>query len=396
MTRYRFPLCRRVLWALRQWFNVALDLVRAPVRRPEVLLVTGNASPAKVLEVEARLRFLLTHIANALEIRRARRASPLAYARNAAIVAVNAGAVPAFACRHVRWVADLDYDTNMRDGWALMDLGDVLAGGLRRESIAAARQTFVNHVQTLNGEGARPVYLFGTGPSLQLANQRSFADGTTIVCNTIVRDPELWHHLAPAILTAGDAIYHFGHTPHARAFRADALRRLQESNGDTLFVYPAQFDVIVRPEFQNVQSLLVPIPFGDHSDITVDLTKHFCLPQIENVLATLLLPLGCTLGNDVRLWGFDGRAPSDSGFWANSDRHAYPELIQSIRDAHPAFFAEKTPKGEEAKYVNRVHGDLLDERLTEAEGRGFEFRMLHASWTPTLQKRYGALRADQA
>jgi hypothetical protein len=128
----------------------------------------------------------------------------------------------------------------------------------------------------------------------------------------------------------------------------------------------------------------------------VDLTKHFCLPQIENVLATLLLPLGCTLGTDVRLWGFDGRAPSDSGFWANSDRHAYPELIQSIRDAHPAFFAEKTPTGEEAQYVNRVHGDLLDERLTEAEGRGFQFRMLHASWTPTLQKRYDALRVDQA
>lgn len=396
MIRYSFPLRRRVLWALRQWLNDALDSFRAPVRQPEVLLVSGDASPAKVLEVEARLRFLLTHIENALEIRRAQRASPLTYVRKTAVVAVNAGAVPALVCRHVRWVADLDHDTNMSDGWALMELGDALTGGLRRKSVAAARKTFVNHVQRLNVEDARPVYLFGTGPSLQLADQRSFADGTTIVCNTIVRDPELWHHLAPAILTAGDAIYHFGHTPHARAFRADALRRLQESNGETLFVYPAQFDVIVRSEFRTVQSLLVPIPFGDHTDVTVDLTKHFCLPQIENVLATLLLPLGCTLGNDVRLWGFDGRAPSDSGFWANSDRHAYPELIQSIRDAHPAFFAEKTPKGEEAQYVNKVHGDLLDERLTEAEGRGFEFRMLHPSWTPTLQKRYDASRADQA
>jgi hypothetical protein len=227
-----------------------------------------------------------------------------------------------------------------------------------------------------------------------LAGKRSFADGTTVVCNTIVRDPELWHHLAPAFLAAGDAIYHFGHTPHACAFRADALRRIQESNGRTLFVYPAQFDVIVRAEFRDVQSSLVPVPYGGHTDMTVDLTKHFCLPQLENVLVTLLLPLGCTLSNDVRLWGFDGRAPSDSGFWANSDRHAYPELMQSLRDAHPAFFAEKTPKGSENKYVNRVHGDLLDERLTEAERRGFEFRMLHPSWTPTLQKRYSALRDE--
>lgn len=396
MIRYSFPLRQRVLWALRRWFNVALDLFRAPVRRPGVLLVTGNAPPAKVLEVEARLRFLFTHIENALETRQVRRALPLDYVRNTAVVAVDADAVSAFGCRHLRWVADLDYDTNMRDGWALMDLGDALTRGPRHRSVATARQTFINHVHRLNVDGARPVYLFGTGPSLQLADQRSFADGTTVVCNTIVRDPELWHHLAPAFLTAGDAIYHFGHTPHARAFRADALRRLQESNGHTLFVYPAQFDVIVRSEFRDVQSLLVPIPFGEHTDITVDLTKHFCLPQLENVLATLLLPLGCTLSNNVGLWGFDGRAPSDSGFWANSDRHAYPELTQSIRDSHPAFFAEKTPKGHEAQYVNKVHGDLLDERLTEAERRGFQFRMLHASWTPTLQKRYCASRADQA
>jgi hypothetical protein len=309
---------------------------------------------------------------------------------------VDAAEVPAFACRHLGWVADLDYDTNMRDGWDLMLLGEALNRGHRSNSVTAVRQTFVDHVRRLNVDGVRPVYLFGTGPSLQLADQRSFADGTTVVCNTIVRDPELWHHLAPAFLTAGDAIYHFGHTPHASAFRADALRRLQESNGRTLFVYPAHFDVIVRSEFRDVQSLLVPIPYGEHTDITVDLTKHFCLPQLENVLATLLLPLGCTLSNDVRLWGFDGRAPSDSGFWANSDRHAYPELMQSIRDSHPAFFAEKTPKGDEAQYVNKVHGDLLDERLTEAEHRGFEFRMLHASWTPTLQKRYDVLRADHA
>ena len=111
MIRYSLPLRKRVLWALRRWFNVALDLFRAPIRRPEVSLVTGNASPAKVLEVEARLRFLFTHIENALEIRRARRASPLTYVRATAVVAVDAAAVSAFACRHVRWVVDLDYDT---------------------------------------------------------------------------------------------------------------------------------------------------------------------------------------------------------------------------------------------------------------------------------------------
>jgi hypothetical protein len=260
----------------------------------------------------------------------------------------------------------------------------------RRGDLDAAHRALIRHVKTLTANGPKPAYIFGTGPSLQLARERSFTDGVTVVCNTIVRDPELWHHLAPAFLTAGDAIYHFGHTPHARAFRADALRRLQESDGRTLFVYPNMFDVIVRSEFKDVEPLLVPVPWGNHTDLTVDLTKTFGMPRLQNVLNNLLLPVGCTLSTDVRLWGFDGRAPSDSGFWGNSDRHAYPELMQSIRDAHPAFFSTLTPKGNEVKYVQQVHGDLLDKRLTEAEGRGFTFRMLHHSWTPTLQKRYRA------
>jgi hypothetical protein len=394
MTDYANPLRARVLRLLRLSFNTALDTIRTPIRRPVVLLVTGQASQAKISEVAARLRFLLAHIDKPLQIREVRRASPLAYLRNTAVAGADASAIPVFAARYLRWVADLDYDTNLADGWSLMDLGTAINHGSQRNSMAASHKVFGDHVRKLKVGGSRPAYIFGTGPSLHLASERSFADGFVVVCNTIVRDPELWHHLAPSFLTAGDAIYHFGHTAHARAFRADALKRLQESNGRTLFVYPAMFDVIVRSEFRDVESLLVPVPYIGHTNISVDLTQCFGLPEVENVLAILLLPLGCTLSRDVRLWGFDGRAPNDSGFWANSDRHAYPELMQSIRDAHPAFFANKTPVGNEAQYVKQVHGDLLDERLAEAERRGFTFRMLHRSWTPTLQKRYSEFESQ--
>jgi hypothetical protein len=369
--------------------NDAVDVLRAPLRRDVVLLVTGNASDAKTSEVEKRLRFLFTHLEKTIEIRKSRRASPLAYLRDAGLAAADAAAVPAFVNRHVRWVTDLDYESNPLDGWELMDLGVALSRGAQRTSVAHAYEKFVDHVRRRTVGGPRPAYIFGTGPSLSLASERSFSDGAVIVCNTVVRDSELWHHLNPTFLTAGDAIYHFGHTEHARAFRADALKRLKESDGVTLFVYPAQFDVIVRSEFREVQPLLVPIPYGEHTDVSVDLTRRFTFPNLGNVLTSLLLPLACTLSTDVRLWGFDGRSPSDTGFWANSNRHAYPELMQGIRDAHPAFFADLIPPGKEVQYVTRVHGDLLEERLTDAESRGFQFRMLHPSWTPTLQKRYG-------
>lgn len=388
MSRFAYPLPERI--KLRAWrtINGAVDLMRTPIRRPDVLLVTGGASEAKVREVENRLRFLFSHLGGSPEFPRAGRARLRDYLRHAGVVAVDGASIPMVARRHVSWVADLDYETNPFDGWALMDLGATLASGAMTEVIAAGRARFTAHVEALTARGPRPVYLFGTGPSLRLAQEHSYSDGIAIVCNTIVRDADLWHRLNPAFFTAGDAIYHFGNNDHAQAFRADALRRLQESEGRTLFVYPAPFDVIVRSEFREVEELLVPIPWGEHTDITVDLVSQFELPRTGNVLNVLLLPLGCTLSTDIRLWGFDGRAPTDSGFWSNSPVHAYPDLMQSIRDSHPAFFADLVPEGNENKYVTEVHGDWLNERLTDAEQRGFNFRMLHASWTPTLQQRY--------
>lgn len=380
---------------LRRQISRVTDILRSPVRRPSVLLVTGNAAPEKIAEVEDRLRFVLAHFDHPMEIRRSHHASMPAYLLHSGVAAADPSAISSFAQRRLDWVVDLDYETNPVDAWNLIDLGAAMSRKPDRKILEAAFQRFVRHVRQLKELGPRPVYLFGTGPSLQSATGRSFADGTTVVCNTTVRDQQLWHHLQPSFLAAGDAIYHFGSTQHAKAFRADALLRLQESNGRTLFVYPHQYDFIVRSEFKAVESLLVPVPRGTHTDPTTDLTRNFSLPPMGNVLGDLLLPLGCTLSTDVRFWGFDGRAPEDRGFWANAPGQSYPELMSALRDSHPAFFHNNVPEGNEVQYVQKVHGDLLDERLTDAERRGYQFHMLHHSWTPTFQKRYRETASDQ-
>lgn len=387
--QYLFPRRRRIKRHARRLVNRVIELLRTPIRRHELLVVTGRSNAAKASEVESRLRSIFDHLRDPPKLTITARPRVRDYLRYTALAAADSSAIPSVAQRSLQWIYDVDYEVNEADGWALCELGyGLLPASERRSNYVTARETFIQRVTELKNDRPGAVYLLGTGPSLALAARRRFDDGITIVCNTIVRDPDLFAHLNPSFLTAGDAIYHFGHNPHARAFRADALRRLQEAEGATLFVYPAPFDVVVRDEFSEVESLLVPIPWGEHTNVVTDLTEEFSLPDVENVLAALLLPLGCTLARDVRLWGFDGRAPNDVGFWANSSQHAYPELMQSIRDAHPAFFQQKTPTGNEAKYVNAVHGEFLDERLSAAEERGFRFRMLHSTWTPTLQKRY--------
>jgi hypothetical protein len=394
MARFRFPLRRRLRRRAKRWFNAILQLISAPVRRNVVLLaIRANTPENKIREIENRVKFVLSCVDENMDVRSVRSIRATDYVRCAAIAAVDAAAVPRVAQRSLNWVVDLDFEANPRDGWELMDLAGVTAGS-RKVFVDAGRSVFTDRVRGIRDQH-RPVYLFGTGPYLRHAANRSFRDGTVVVCNTVVRDQELWDHLQPAFLVAGDAIYHFGHSPHARAFRSDALRRLRESEGKTLFVYPAIYDVVVRSEFGDVESHLVPIPFGEHTDPTVDLVKEFRLPYLENVLACLLLPLGCTLSQDVRLWGFDGRAPTDRGFWSNSSRHSYGDLMDSLRAAHPAFFESSVPQGREVSYVQKVHGDALDVRLVDAERRGYRFTMLHPTWTATLQKRYHSAASDR-
>lgn len=250
-----------------------------------------------------------------------------------------------------------------------------------------AHQRFNILVKNLKKQGMDKAYVFGTGPSLERATERDWSDGYRIVCNTIVRDPHLWKHLNPQIIVAGDPIYHFSDTQFARAFRSDLCRRLSET--DTYFIYPSHYHQIASRELSEFSARLIPIPTGKHDILHVNLAEHFFLPQLGNVLPYLLLPAACTLSQNVYLWGFDGRAPNDQLFWANSTKHSYPELLPGLQTAFPAFFDHHVPADNPSKYVNAVHGDVLETRLRAAERSGWSFHMLHESWTPTLQKRYG-------
>jgi hypothetical protein len=239
--------------------------------------------------------------------------------------------------------------------------------------------------QSLLPSDLQRAYIFGTGPSLARAIERDWSDGIRIVCNTIVRDADLWHHIAPHAIVAGDALYHFGLTEFAKTFRRDLRLRLAESP-DTIFIYPAMFDTLVRREFGAFLNRLVPIPSGKSTLIHKSLAQDFQLPDLGNVLNLLLLPVACSLRRNIGLWGFDGRAPADTFFWSNSGKHSYPELIEGLRTASPAFFDEMVPKDDPEKYIRSVHGDVLAHGLKMAQADGYTFEMLHKTWTPALAR----------
>jgi len=300
------------------------------------------------------------------------------------IARANAAAGPTSVLDWRRGTFNVDGEANPNDGWAWWEFARFGTRPSQVEVSAAARLRA--EIVRLRELGLGKAYLFGTGVSLEKAGERDWSDGYRIACNTIVRDRELWHHIDPHFLVAGDAIYHFGDSAFARAFRADLKLRLAE--GRTFFVYPALFTQLVERELGEFADRLVPAPIGMHQRINVDLSREFALPQVGNVLNLLLLPLGCTLSQDVYLWGFDGRAPDDKLFWSNSAKHSYPELMPTLLERHPAFFRHYVPVEKPSTYVQNVHGDALDAALQAAEAQGWSFTMMHKSWTPTLQKRF--------
>lgn len=282
-----------------------------------------------------------------------------------------------------RCVLDIDYRTNPQEGWKWIEAA-VYAEN-HQPDLKGAKQRFYKRFDELQQKGFERSYVFGTGPSLARAAERDWSDGYRVVCNTIVRDQDLWRHIDPHLIAAGDGIYHFGFTPFAKAFRADLRQRLEES--DVLFLYPEQFDLIVRREMGHLADKLVPIRIGEQTTVHHISQNNFTLPALGNVLNLLLLPIGCALAKKVGLWGFDGRAPADKLFWSNSAKQSYTELLPTLQAAHPAFFDHNVPKEDPEKYLRMVHGDVLENCLANAESAGWQFEMLHHSWTPTLAKR---------
>lgn len=255
-------------------------------------------------------------------------------------------------------------------------------------NLAYAQKNFSEYADLLSRKRLPRTYVFGTGPSLANADEALFRDGYKIVCNTVVRNRTFFSNLEPDFIVAGDALYHFSYTKFAVEFRKDLRERLLESS--CYFVYPAIFDVVVQREFVGLADRLVPIPVGKHENICVNLKDDFRLPAVGNVLPLLQLPLAATLSRDIFLWGYDGKAPSDSvnAFWANSSKHSYPELMWSLNDQFPGFFLHYTPENDSTKYIDDSHGLALERRLVQAEQQGFSFTMMHDSWTPTLARRF--------
>jgi hypothetical protein len=251
------------------------------------------------------------------------------------------------------------------------------------EALVEGGRLRLMNLMSQNDEGRGVVYIFGTGPSLDLAIERSFDTGVRVVCNTAVRNTELLLHLRPHIITAGDALYHFSNSEHARQFRKDLYYAIEAHSA--LFVFPEEFAAMVQAEMPaSLHWAMVPIPNRQTQRLLPNLWSEYSLPNLGNVLNRLLLPLAISLGRDIRLLGFDGRRASDQGFWKNSARNSYPELLAEMQKENPAFTSHYVPTTDPEKYSREILGSALAQNIDDCERGGWQFSLLAPSAIPGL------------
>jgi hypothetical protein len=244
------------------------------------------------------------------------------------------------------------------------------------------KHRFTAAFRRIKAQSLERAFIFGTGPSLELAWAADFSSGYRIVCNTIVCDERLYQKLNPHIIVAGDALYHFGDSRHACRFRRDLVARMQSS--EAIFLYPEVFRPRVESDCAAVIDRCFPIGGSERIDFTEQIADSVSFPAIGNVLGYMLIPVGCSLSRSVFLLGFDGRRPSDVDFWKNAPNIAFPDLIAEMKTEYPAFYNNYVPVSDPNRYVNAVHGHELSTALDHARLKGWSFTMLSPSSSPAL------------
>ncbi|MEF3695741.1 glycosyltransferase [Desulfolutivibrio sp.] len=231
-------------------------------------------------------------------------------------------------------------------------------------------------------------YAFGTGPSLPLAMDMDVSGSLRIVCNTAVRNRELMDHLRPQIIVAADPALHYGVSGYAAAFREHLLQAM-ERYGSHLLLPMGYYPMFLaqHPEMAS-RSIAVPVVPAAPENISPDLTETFQIACYANILTMLLLPVGSTMADEVRIVGCDGRNPLPDGddsdpspFWAHHTESEFSEMYNTLRQCHPSFFLRNFTDW----YADHCEG--VRKVVEKVESAGRKVVAVTPSYIPSLAER---------
>jgi len=227
----------------------------------------------------------------------------------------------------------------------------------------------------------RKGYIFGTGPSLSLANNYDFSDGTSIACNSMVKNDQLLDKLNPPIIVISDPIFHAGCSSYAGEFR-EYLEHAMHKYNSYLIVPMRDYRLYMSNLDSKLRDKIIGVPFVSESKPNLNLYNKFVVTSTGNVLTLFLLPLAATFFEEINILGCDGRPLNENDyFWKHDPSSQLVNKMEEIQVAHPGFF---NINYDDYYYE---HCNTLEKWLDEIERTGKFVSNLTPSYIPALNKR---------
>ena len=238
-------------------------------------------------------------------------------------------------------------------------------------------------------EFSKTGYIYGTGPSLQAALEMDLSDGTSIVCNTMVKNKELMRKLKSPIIVFSDPIFHAGPSTYAGDFRRQVQEAMLEFSSYAIVpmrdyaLYMANLDSSLRERIIGIP--IVPPNIAPNLRPNLNLYKRFQVTPTTSVLTLFLIPLAATFFEKTFILGCDGRPLNQNDyFWKHDPASQLVDRMDDIQVAHPAFFAI------DYHDFYLEHCRVVAGWLDDAERQGKTFVSLTPSYIPALKSRQAA------
>lgn len=225
--------------------------------------------------------------------------------------------------------------------------------------------------------------LFLTGPSLDSVLQKKISsNGIKIVCNSIVKNQSLMEKIDPDILMFSDPAYHFGPSKYSESFRRYIHECFQKFK-DLICIVPERYLPLISSYYDTCyRDHFLGIPVVDQNEFNFPRPNKLFVRYTGNILTQFMIPVASTLTNVVEIFGADGRAPTDKGFWNHSAKSQMHDLESSIYKTHPSLARDTNVK---EYYKN--HCEMLENILRFGEQKGIKYHSKTKSFIPALNNR---------
>lgn len=253
---------------------------------------------------------------------------------------------------------------------------------------AAARESrpLARLKRTFRTADARPrsreCVVLGTGPSAHLALRDEFRDCDFVVCNTAIKSELLMRRRVVALCVA-DAAYFAAHHAYAKAVH-QRMSQVVTARDISLYVDAEQEELWLHRIPNLRPERVFPVLFTPYIPYQPSFEKGRMQKNGYSVFTMLLLPVAATYYRKLHLVGFDGKSPDMKHyFWKHNDEFQYTELLPTVKEAEPGFFA-----GKDYNAYNSSNADSIAEAITSVQQTGVELVMSHPSFIPPLQELY--------